>query len=68
MVKDDHPSNVTPITDTVPITHPGTVTQAAAHLTRKSVAREKSKQPMAHTGIQSDKVQSWIPLIWLVLW
>ena len=46
--KDDNPSKTTPVTNRVPITHPRTVIQAAAHLARKSVARKKSKQPMTH--------------------
>ena len=59
--KDDHPSKTTPIIDRAPNTLPRTVNQAAKNF--KSVGREKSKQPMAHRGLQSDEVLSWIPLI-----
>ena len=48
--KDDHPSKATPITNRVPDTIPRTATQAPKHLL--TVGREKSKQPMAHRGIQ----------------
>ena len=63
--KDDHPSKATPIMNRVPYTIPRT----AQHVPRQllSVGIEKSKQPMAHAGIQSDGVHSWIPLIWLVI-
>ena len=46
--KDDHPSKATPIMNKVPNTHPKTAQQAPTH---SSVGEEKSKQPMAHTGI-----------------
>ena len=59
--KDDHPSKATPITNRVPVTHPGTVMQADIYFP-SSEGGEKSKQPMAHKGIQSDEVYSWIPL------
>ena len=50
--KDDHPSKATPIMSRTPNTLPTAANQAAKHF--KSVGREKSKQPMAHTGVQSD--------------
>ena len=49
--KDDHPSNVTPIMNVVPNTHPKTAKQTLAYL---PVGEEKSKQPMAHTGVLLD--------------
>ena len=53
--KDDHPSKITPITNRVPNTIPRTAQQAPkqapTHLS-SPVGREKSKQPMAHRGIQ----------------
>ena len=66
--KDDHPSKATPITSTVPNTHPPTlittVRQAKLHLlSSPPVGGEKSKQWMAHKGVQSDEMHLWIPLI-----
>ena len=59
--KDDDPSKVTPTMNKVTNTHPKTVKQVDAYLS--PVGREKSNQPMACTGIHSDEVPSWIPLM-----
>ena len=62
--KDDHPSKAIPIAGRATNTLPRTAMQAIAHFLFSSfVGREKSKQPMAHTGVQSDEVHSWISLI-----
>ena len=48
--KDDHPSNVTPVTTKVPNTHPRTAIQAPTRL-QNSVGGEKSKKSMVHKGM-----------------